>query len=105
MEITTIPVGDAPPFSERSNGIYLMRSIEGKFIVKIFPLDGTVYWTQYSTLDDDSNDLVDCKESVLKEEEQEENNVDAIEDLAGDNNVNAEDIGEADDTENNGIKY
>ena len=28
MKVTTIPVGDALPFSaERSNGIYLMRSL------------------------------------------------------------------------------
>ena len=33
-EISTIPVGDAPPFSERSNDIYLMKSIEVRLMVK-----------------------------------------------------------------------
>ena len=54
----------------------------------------TVYWIHDSTLDENSNDLMVSKDSVLDEEEQEEINLGHIVDLAGGNNENAEDIGE-----------
>ena len=93
MKITTIPVDNDPTFSERSeDGIYLIRSIERKFMLKMFSYYGKVlYWTQYSTLDEES------KES---EEEEEENDVGAIVDLAGDHNENSENIG-AENNDNN----
>ena len=54
MKITTIPAGD---------DLYLMRSVDKKIMVKMFQCDGRVYWIQYSTLDEDSNDnLVDSEE-------------------------------------------
>ena len=87
MKITTFPAGDNPPFSEQANVINLMRSVEGIFMGKIFPHNGRVYWIQYSTSDEDSNDdLVGNKESVslqLDEEEQEDINLGIIMNLVG----------------------
>ena len=54
VKITTIPAGD---------DLYLIRSVDKKIMVKMFPCDGRVYWIQYSTLDKDRNDyLVDSEE-------------------------------------------